>query len=284
MAVSPSEISFNLSGGAGNTDPNASLGGEPSVTTVTSDINNLFDDVASTESESGKTEYRAIYIFNNNTTSAIGGVKVWTVSQVLGGATVEIGITLQDEVQKITITPQNDITGGTFQIQISYFISDFGIIETTDAISWDADFDVLAQNIEDALNDLDKFSTISVAKVGSDAVFNVTFTGNDGNKKQPTLSIVNNMLTSTGDSPEIAVELVTSGSPIETIADDIGAENIPPTGITFTDPDSEASALEIGRLAAAEGFPVWVKRIVNPGTSGLAADGFTLRFKGSSPS
>ncbi|RLG01218.1 hypothetical protein DRN58_02220 [Thermococci archaeon] len=64
-------LQFRLTGGASNTDPNASLGGVMSGTEVSSSpMNNLFDNVSPAEASSGDTEYRAIDIYNSGDTTA----------------------------------------------------------------------------------------------------------------------------------------------------------------------------------------------------------------------
>ena len=66
-------LAFQLSGGASNSDPNASLGGtHSSVALSGTAMNNLFDDVSSGEASAGDTEYRAIDI--TNTGDATGTV------------------------------------------------------------------------------------------------------------------------------------------------------------------------------------------------------------------
>ena len=58
-------LAFHLSGGASNSDPNASLGGtHSSVALSGTAMNNLFDDVSAAEATAGDTEYRAIDITN----------------------------------------------------------------------------------------------------------------------------------------------------------------------------------------------------------------------------
>ena len=67
MAVTPSDLKFFLSGGAENTDPNASLGGVISATQVVDDtLNNLFADVSGAEHAVGSTKYRCIYVVNDS--------------------------------------------------------------------------------------------------------------------------------------------------------------------------------------------------------------------------
>lgn len=68
MAIAAGDLLYRLSGGAGNTDPNASLGGAMSTTTVITDnsTHNLFDVVSGAESLAGDTEYRCLYLLNNH--------------------------------------------------------------------------------------------------------------------------------------------------------------------------------------------------------------------------
>lgn len=66
-------LEFRLTGGASNTDPNASLGGVMSSTQMPT---NLFDDVQPDEATNGDTEYRAIDVYNSGDATAIG-VKIY---------------------------------------------------------------------------------------------------------------------------------------------------------------------------------------------------------------
>ncbi|NLI83741.1 MAG: hypothetical protein GX443_18965 [Deltaproteobacteria bacterium] len=60
-----------LTGGSGNSDPNASLGGVRSSTQVSGTaMNNLFDNVTPAEASAGDIEYRAIDIYNNGDAAA----------------------------------------------------------------------------------------------------------------------------------------------------------------------------------------------------------------------
>lgn len=85
-------LEFRLTGGAGNSDPNASLGGVMSSTVVSATaMNNLFDDVAAAEASSGDTEYRAIDVYNVGDATATV-VKIWIDPQTSSPSTsLEIG-------------------------------------------------------------------------------------------------------------------------------------------------------------------------------------------------
>lgn len=74
MAIISSEIVYRLSGGAGNAAANASLGGAISANAMPV---NLFDDVSSTESDAGDTEYRCIYVRNSNATLTLQSAVLW---------------------------------------------------------------------------------------------------------------------------------------------------------------------------------------------------------------
>ena len=62
---------FRLTGGAANSDPDASLGGAMSSTALSATpMNNLFDNVSPAEALAGDTNYRAIDVFNSGDATA----------------------------------------------------------------------------------------------------------------------------------------------------------------------------------------------------------------------
>jgi len=78
MAIVAADLKFYLSGGAGNSDPDASLGGIISTTEITdASDNNLFDDVSGDEASSGDTEYRGFYVKNTHGTITLQNSKIW---------------------------------------------------------------------------------------------------------------------------------------------------------------------------------------------------------------
>lgn len=84
MGVTAADIKFYLTGGSGNTDPNASLGGAGSTTEVGS---NLFDNITAAEAAGAATaDYRAIDVKNNNSTYTLYSAKIWSSVQTAGGA------------------------------------------------------------------------------------------------------------------------------------------------------------------------------------------------------
>lgn len=74
MPIVSTDIKYRLSGGASNTDPNASLGGIKSTTDAPS---NLFDTVSSAEAAAGDIEYRCEYVHNAHATLTLEAAKIW---------------------------------------------------------------------------------------------------------------------------------------------------------------------------------------------------------------
>lgn len=94
MPIAAPDIQLRLSGGATNSDPNASLGGAMSSTAFTSAVaNNLFDNVAGAESSAGDGEHRCFYVVNAHATLTYKGVVVFiAVPTVLADTELDIGL------------------------------------------------------------------------------------------------------------------------------------------------------------------------------------------------
>lgn len=112
-----SDIKVYLSGGSGNTDPNASLGGAISTTEMVDDsLHNLFDKVTGAESSAGDTEYRAVFIKNTHATLTLQGAKVYVSSNTTSGDTsIEISVATESGSPIQTIADESTgPTGQTF--------------------------------------------------------------------------------------------------------------------------------------------------------------------------
>lgn len=94
MPIGTADIDLRHSGGAGNSDPNASLGGAKSTTEVTDNVlNNLFDDLTGQESNDGDTEYRCLYIHNSHGSLTMQNVRIYISSNTTSTTEeVDIGI------------------------------------------------------------------------------------------------------------------------------------------------------------------------------------------------
>lgn len=87
-------LSYRLSGGQNNSNPNGSLGGQRSDTVITSGVlQNLFDNIPRTESLVGRTEFRCIYVYNT------------TGSGNLTGAVIEITINPSITMMSVGLDP-----------------------------------------------------------------------------------------------------------------------------------------------------------------------------------
>src|SRR5574343_401176 len=93
MPIISTDIIYRLSGGSGNTDPNASLGGVKSSTAIGAGLHNLFDVVSSAESSAGDTEYRCFYVHNAHATLTMQNSVIWIQSNTTStDTTIEIAL------------------------------------------------------------------------------------------------------------------------------------------------------------------------------------------------
>ena len=84
MSVLAADLKIYNSGGAANSNPNASLGGAvSSVEIVDNTLHNLFDAVTGDEHTAGDIEYRAIF-FKNTSAETAYNVKFWIESNTTG--------------------------------------------------------------------------------------------------------------------------------------------------------------------------------------------------------
>lgn len=74
----------------------------------------------------------------------------------------------------------------------------------------------------------------------------------------------------------VAVNKVTDGSPINTIAEGIPVSVQSPDNLTLG-----TSLISLGWLRPLEGFPIWIQRITSAGQSPMSHDGFGLSLTGS---
>jgi hypothetical protein len=82
MPIQATDIKIQLSGGAANSDPNASLGGAASsVELVNNSLHNLFDKVLGSEADAGDIEYRAVYVKNGHASITLENAKVYIKTQ-----------------------------------------------------------------------------------------------------------------------------------------------------------------------------------------------------------
>jgi len=124
MPIVSTDLKIYLSGGAGNSDPNASIGGIISSTEVVDNTtHNLFDQVSGTESLAGDTEYRGVYLKNTHGTLTAQNTMVY-ISSNTGSADTTIDIALDGGATDATMeTLANESTapsGETFSAPTTY--------------------------------------------------------------------------------------------------------------------------------------------------------------------
>ena len=124
MPIVASDLKIYLSGGAGNSDPNASLGGVISSTEVTDNTtHNLFDQVSGTESNAGDIEYRGVYLKNTHGSLTAQNTKVY-ISSNTGSSTTTIDIALDGGATNATMETLSDEStapsGETFSAPTTY--------------------------------------------------------------------------------------------------------------------------------------------------------------------
>lgn len=90
MPIISTDIHYRLSGGAANSNDEASLGGIKSNTTVSGTV---LDDVSGAESAAGSVEYRCFYVHNNHATLSLTLAAIYFQALTLGvGHAVAIGV------------------------------------------------------------------------------------------------------------------------------------------------------------------------------------------------
>lgn len=117
MPIISTDIVYRLSGGAGNSDPNASLGGVKSSTAVGAGLHNLFDVVSSAEASTGDTEYRCVYVHNNHGSLTMQSAKIWISSNTPSTDTaveIALGSSAVNGTEQTVANESTAPTGVTF--------------------------------------------------------------------------------------------------------------------------------------------------------------------------
>lgn len=114
MSIISSEIILYHSGGSGNSNPNADLGGAISTTAVTdATANNIFDDVTPSEATAGSTEYRGLYFKNTNASLTLQDARIYIASATSSADDeVDIGVAVEG-VSTTMATIANETTAPT---------------------------------------------------------------------------------------------------------------------------------------------------------------------------
>ena len=273
--IQASDINFYYSdgqtGGAGNNClPENSLGGDPTNCKITSTINNLFESLTTEQAQEGRVDFKCFYIFNDSYTDTLPGIDIYFDNQLDGNPELSMGINISNDVQQITIAASVASSVGHMVLGFDTLLT--GNINNTSSVG------VFATNIQTQLNNLETLSNVSV--VGQDftsyQVYTITFSGQDGNRYQPIITLNTNSLLG---SPAIEIAKLVNGSPINSIAPVIVSPLDPPAGINFTS-SSAVDRIALNVLKSLDGFPVWVKRVVPVNAAASDSSGATFKLEG----
>jgi hypothetical protein len=96
-----------------------------------------------------------------------------------------------------------------------------------------------------------------------------------------TLTLQNAVIWIQANTPSAttAITIALDGNGANATAETVGNEDTAPSGESFVAAATEGAGLSLGNLAAGQRYAVWIKRVVDAGTTAVA-DSFTLRVKG----
>lgn len=114
MAIISTDIQYRLSGGAGNSNHDASLGGAKSSTQVGA---NLFDTVIGDEAAAGDIEYRCIYVHNAHGSLTLENAVIWIDANTPSAdTTIAIGL----GTSAINATEQTVVNESTAPVTVTF--------------------------------------------------------------------------------------------------------------------------------------------------------------------
>lgn len=270
--ILPSDIKIYYSGGASNSDPALSIGGEFSSVQVPSALENIFPTLKDSDVGFDISEYRCIYVFNTNATDNVFDLKTIFATQLNTPAQLYLGFNISDDVQKITITGQPN--SGNVELTYTDFL---GTDYDTNPIEFGENLNTFAQNIQNELNLLSPvFGNIVCTSFDSPTYqyIEISFTGLDGNRIHNLLTVKTNNLV--GSSTVVLnLQKIVAGSPINTEAELLVNSEQQPTDIDFL---SGTGFMTLLSLRAQEGFPIWIKRTTTSSTVPAVLAGAELQF------
>jgi hypothetical protein len=192
-----SDISFVLSGGSTNALAIDSLGGEPSVTVVPT---RLFNNIEPEDAEAGFTDYRCVYLANDNETDTLYHTIIFSDDEIADGASVELGMTFQNDVQQVAIN--DTVTSGGFDLLYEDQIF---------TVNYNASLSTWASNFQTAIRAITNLEDVTVtgSTSGTRTIFTVEFSGDAGNRYHELLVLDDNNLSPT---VSISISKIANGS------------------------------------------------------------------------
>lgn len=222
-----------------------STGGTITATAITDNtLNNLFDDVTADESDAGATEYRKVFVKNNHGTLTWQSVVFWRSSDTLS---------TDDEIS-------------------------LGIGSASD---------------DDGSNELTAFGANAVVSLESDGADtrNVTLVGEDaaGARQTETVALTGTTpVLSSGTFSKLYLVYPASSDASRTITIKQGSGGttrgtIAPnklSAILYQNPTTKAAGFELGNIAAAGSYGLWLKRVVTAGAAAYTSNSGTIKAEG----
>lgn len=276
MTLENNDIKLFYSGGGSNNDSDSSIGGPISNYVLSS--NRIFDNVSAVQNTAGHTDYRCIYFNNINSTDTLLNAQVYVDSQVSDGASITIGIEVNNERQDIYITNAASVSSGTITLQFYDFFTDANI---QFSFAHDLNINIWSSNFQNSIRSISGLEqvTISGYYLGTTAYFSVNFIGTSSKRYFESLEFVAFSQSFIDVNAALTLQKVSDGGPKLKTATEIASEINAPNNIIFVE-TSSLSPLLVGDLKPTEYFPVWIKRSVVAGVNPIENDGFSLRIKG----
>lgn len=269
MAIQSTDVTFTLSGGSSNSDPDASLGGESSVIPISGQ--RLFSDVTPEESTAGLIDYRCFYLHNENVSDSLHEASLAIIYTAPGPVVVQLGFYSSRERQVLTVLNSSSITSGSLELTYTDATGDHDF-----TVNWNSDSSIWAAAIQAGLNAISGLEDVIVTDyaASSNITFEIEFFGTSDLRFHDLLAVKTNSLSPT---TSVGISRAVAGGPINSESDEIDVSTTIPNGIVFID-DSEF--FDIGELKSLDSVPIWVKRTVPEGTEASESDGFTFRLSG----
>jgi hypothetical protein len=267
--LAANQILFFLSGGPTNPEPKKSLGGMASAYPARSGVNGLFTDTTQTNASLGRTDYRCFYVTNNSSAGTLYGASIHLESADVGNVQLALGVSKRTESQILSVT------GPVFFGSVKF---SFG--EAEFSASWDGSPDAFLSNMLFAMGSIGLLGVeITYSVSGSAYKFVIVFSGVNGNKAQPLLQIIDNLLAGIG-TPEVSISRQTLGSPINVVATETASPETTPHDVVFFE-TSPLSKILVGTLGPKDYMAVWIRRTTPPQATAKQDASVVIRVSGS---
>lgn len=270
MPLSSSDVIFTFSGGNANSNPDLSLGGDPSFYPIVT--KRLFNNVPDAQTISGVIDYRCIYLNNNSDTSSLYSMQILISYITPADVTAELGFNFENERQDITVLNAVSITGGSFAITYTDVTGNHDL-----TVNYDPDLPTWTANLQAALRTITNLEDVVVNGTlsGSDVIFEIDFVGIAGNRYHDPITLKTNNLITSG-TVSIAIIKVVNGAPINSVTTQIDSSTTTPTNVVF----SAAPVASLGDLRPLDSVPIWIKRIVPQNSTAIENDTLSIRVAG----